>query len=448
MVKEFGTFASIKRLRTLPMVITNLEEYLLPALAEAEEVWIAVALITEDGYQRIQGALTSARQHFLIGVDLPTDPSVLRSIQRQLVPGSIEAGLASYAEVFHPKVYIARKADRLTAIVGSANLTGPGLNGNHEISFVITDQHHCKDLIRWFQERFGHSYPFSDSNLSQYEELYNTMPRGPESGAPRPPRPTFTKPTAEVVSLDTIDLSGFYFGKSDYLAFRKAIQQDRSRAANREREAVGSKFEALHHIIFPEFRAYGIDGLDSHGRQPNLVSHAFHADGYTSKSLNAMWLSYGKHRDEIRRYQDAFSERGRNIEDDQDKFSFINHPRLQVRIEEKSLGIWLLFAKNGGSLYDREKFRRKMQDSGFRQEFFDALTSLSNPHWIQVNRERIFVDHFTDPQQLWQHCRQDRIEEYFEIGRDYAINDQALKQSSFPTTVLEEFRRLFPLYQM
>jgi hypothetical protein len=69
------------------MVITKLQEYLLPLLDDADEIWIAKALVTDDGYQRIQLALASFRQHLLNGVDLLTSSSVLYSIRGQLQPG-------------------------------------------------------------------------------------------------------------------------------------------------------------------------------------------------------------------------------------------------------------------------------------------------------------------------------------------------------------------------
>src|SRR6185312_8732745 len=105
------------------MIITDLEEQLLSALSDAEEIWIAVALISDHGYQKTQTALENnphhPPQHYLIGVDLPTAPSVLWTIKRRLRPGRVQARLAKYPEVFHAKVYITRRNGALTAVVGS-----------------------------------------------------------------------------------------------------------------------------------------------------------------------------------------------------------------------------------------------------------------------------------------------------------------------------------------
>lgn len=431
------------------MVFTNLDDYLLPALNAAQEVWIATALVSDEGYERLRPALARIRQHFLVGVDLPTSPSVLRTIQGQLSSGLVEARLASYYPLaFHPKVYIIKMADHLEAVVGSANLTGPGLNGNQEVSFVTNDQDQCRSLVLWFRNLFDQGFLLTEANLEEYERCF--VPGDGQSGGGRPStrRPTFSRPSADEAYFDTIDLSGYFFGKSDYLAFRRAIQEDRSRAANREREAVWDKFHTLHNIIFPQFQAYGIGALHHHSREANIVSHSYHADGYTQQKLTAMWLSYGKSRVEIEQYQERYSNHQYDLEDDRDRFSFIHHPRLQVRIEVRSLGIWLLFAKNDGSLHDREDFVRKMRDEGYRQSFFEELKRLRDPYWIRVNNTRRFVREFREADELHRFCRRDRTEEYFEIGRDYDITDPALLRSQFPITVLEEFRRIFPLYQM
>ena len=431
------------------MVITNLDEYLLPALDGAQEVWISVALVTQDGYERLQPLLAPLRQHYLIGTDLPTDPSVLRSILAQLPAGRIHARMPSFpGHHFHPKVYIVKKDDQLRAFVGSANLTGPGLHLNHEMSFTVTEQDQCQALLQWFDTLFDQSFPLNETNLAAYEAVYTPGDEGAGSGRPPRRRPAFTRPSPDDVYFDRIDLSGYFFARADYLAFRRAIQKDHSRAANHEREAVWGKFRGLHETIFPQFQSYHIEALDRHGRDANIVSLPYHAEGHTSRILDAMWLSYGKHRDDVRRYQDRYSLPGYNAADERDRFSFINHPRLQIRIEIRSLGIWLLFAKNDGSLHDRESFARKMRDDEYRKQFFDEVTRLPAPYWIRVNREHRFVSQFSNPDELHLFTRRDRPTEYFIIGRDYDITDSALLQTQLPITTLEEFRRLFPLYQL
>jgi HKD family nuclease len=430
------------------MIITNIESHLLATIEDAEEIWIAVALINEGGYQKIQAVLRDTKQHYLIGVDLPTAPSVLYQIKEHLRPGSFEARLAKYREVFHPKVYIAKKAGRLQAIVGSANLTEAGLRGNHEICYMVTDQEQCRELIQWFQGFYNRAYPLTPENIAEYDRHYNPDDQGSSSGSGTGRPLNFTRPSEDELFFDNLDLSGYFFGKEDYLAFRQNLQPDKRAPANRERKAVWDKFRDLHRIIFPQFQTYGIGALDHHRRDENIVSHYSHADGYTSQYLNAMWLSYGKNRDEISEYQSLFTPLGNQGNHERDRQSFINHARLQVRIEVHSLGIWILFAKNNGSDFDRGHFRDQMNIPQYRQSFLESLRALPEPYWIRVNNVRHPVSFFVNSDQLLDFTRADRPEEYFTIGRDYEITDRALLQTQLAITVLEEFRRLFPLYGM
>ena len=433
------------------MIITNLEAHLIPALSDAEEIWIAIALLSDSGYQKIQNVLQNnphhPPQHYLIGVDLPTAPSALWSIQRQLSPGRLQARLAKYPEVFHAKVYITRKNGALTAIAGSANLTDPGLNRNHEISYLITHQEHCQQLLQWFQRLYVKAYPLDETNITEYERTYT--PGDERTGSNLPIRsPQFTKPSVDELFFENIDLSGQFFGKNDYLAFRQNRQADRRPAANRERKAVWDKFLDLHNIIFPQFTAYNIQALDHHRRGENIVSHYSHADGYTSQYLNAMWLSYGKNRNEIQQYQDLFKTDRNERDSERDRQSFINHARLQIRIEVHSLGIWTLFAKNNGSEFDRKHFRDQMTDEQYRLTFFQNLHTLPTSYWIRVNDIPHPITYFNTPDQLRDYTKTDRSEEYFIIGRDYRIDDPDLQRTQLPRTVLQEFQRLFPLYDM
>ena len=58
-----------------------------------------------------------------------------------------------------------------------------------------------------------------------------------------------------------------------------------------------------------------------------------------------MWLSYGKSKEEIKWYHSLFHSPMKIDNEEDDLQSFINHARLQIRIELKSIGIWILFGK-------------------------------------------------------------------------------------------------------
>ncbi|WP_431217070.1 phospholipase D-like domain-containing protein [Puia sp. P3] len=411
------------------MIITDLETHLLPAIAGAEEIWIAVALITDDGFQKIRPALAGIKQNYLIGINLPTEPSALHQIMESIRPGRIRARLAGDAPTFHPKVYIIKNPNGYLAFVGSANLTVPGLRGNHEMSYMVTDQGDCQRLVSWFQEHYDQAFILDKDIIDDYRDNYPPEDQGSAANHTRRPL-RLRRPSGNDKIFEDRDLTHQYFGKNDYLAFRQELQRDDSKEANRERSVVWEKFRQFHRELFPQLAANDIDNLDHHARDHNIVSLYYHVEK-GEKDINAMWLSYGKKQAEVRRYQNAhkidYTESERDGE--RDPYSFINHSRLQVRIEMKPMGfgIWLLFAKNNAGDYDRKHFRDKMdEDSRYRQDFYDRLKSLRDPYWIRVNTQRRLVTEFTSPDQLHQFTRTDRRQEYFTIGRDYDIADPAL----------------------
>ena len=59
-------------------LITKISEDLLSEIKTADEIWVAVALINSTGLKFISDNVQpNCKQHFLIGVDLPTDPKAL-----------------------------------------------------------------------------------------------------------------------------------------------------------------------------------------------------------------------------------------------------------------------------------------------------------------------------------------------------------------------------------
>lgn len=163
-----------------------------------------------------------------------------------------------------------------------------------------------------------------------------------------------------------------------------------------------------------------------------------------------MWLSYGKRRDEIKQYHDLFPSANKYYKSEEDdKQSFINHARVQIRLDYESIGIWLLFGKNnGGSQFDRDHFFREMKRESYREDFYKLVTNLPDEYWIDVNEKKLSCKSFISADDLYEHCKKDDPQKYFTIGRDYEIIDPKLSEDQLPITTLEVFRLLYPLYKM
>ena len=156
-------------------IIQKLAPDLKRDLKKADEIWIAVALITKKGLNYILDNIPkSCRQNYLIGIDLPTDPQALKNLHDLELTKDLAIGLFSQKEFYHPKVYLIRQKNKYVAFLGSANCTLGGLNDNIEISVKLDDQKSCKDLLTWFEKLQKTSNPLTSSFLDKYTSDYQT----------------------------------------------------------------------------------------------------------------------------------------------------------------------------------------------------------------------------------------------------------------------------------
>lgn len=158
----------------LENIITKLSQQLSENLAVANEIWIAVALINDEGFDAIQRSTPAGTiQHYLVGIDLPTTVTVLNTMKKLLKPGSFEAAICKAENgIFHPKLYILRSQDKYRAYIGSANLTNGGLSNNAELSIMVDEQVTCKQLVDWFNQLYANSYPLTAENINSYTKRY------------------------------------------------------------------------------------------------------------------------------------------------------------------------------------------------------------------------------------------------------------------------------------
>jgi HKD family nuclease len=322
------------------MVVINLAQSLKAALTQADELWISVAKITDEGLEFVQEKVSPCTiQHYLIGLDLQPPVSVLKNLHSKQNSIMFRVGIAKPTDgIFHPKLYIVRKKDSYIAFLGSANLTIAGLNRNTELCWQIGEENACKALIHWFGEQFLNSYPLNEENIRRYEQQF---PGG--NGRSEESTTVAIELAKDVTFPDTLAAINFnnrYFSKSDHFAFREELWENRSRAAEEERKRVHDRFLELHKEIYVRFPQFELSALYPN-QEPHIVSMYRHQDGFTEKEITAMWLSYGKSPEEISMYRDLpiISHK----EKKSDKLSFINHARLQIRLEFKSIGIWILF---------------------------------------------------------------------------------------------------------
>lgn len=425
------------------MIITRLKSDFEELLVTANEIWFAIALVKESTYDFIQDIINdNCKQNYLVGLDLPTNPKVLRNMQSRLKKDLFEAAIYKTEQNFHPKVYLIKDNDSFTAFIGSSNLTDGGLEDNVELNYKITNQEDCLYILNWFNTLCKESFPLSEENILAYEEQFNSLEEIEKELKKRRKKIKLKKTITFSDPLDAIDFSDRYFKKEHHLAFRRELWSNNSKEAINERESAKIKCEELHQSIFPRFKKYEIHLLEPNPDSNHLISMIWQIDPAKPRPINAMWLSYGKSGDEIKQYQKEVGA------DQKAKHTFIHHARLQLKIDFNNIGLYLLFAKeNEGGIFDRDFFKTSMRNNEYRNNFYQILKSLPNEYFISVGGNKEFCHNFNSSDDLHNFCKKDDIQKYFIIGRDYQITDDEMSETKLPLETLKVFELLYPLYE-
>lgn len=154
-----------------------------------------------------------------------------------------------------------------------------------------------------------------------------------------------------------------------------------------------------------------------------------------------MWLHYGKSDQELEELKN-------NDKSINKPHSFINNIRIQVILHEKSIGIWLVLGKNGGSLKDREYFKSSLNNKAKLNVLFRKADNIKEEYWIDNGVESVKIKDFIDAENLKKFVQQSNINDYFIIGREIDLLDEKLSMKNISKTVLTEFKKLYPLYEL
>ncbi|WP_282069925.1 phospholipase D-like domain-containing protein [Olleya namhaensis] len=410
------------------IIESNIKSNIKKELINSKSVWIASAMISYSGWSFLQKNIKkNTTQFYLIGIDLSTDPKVFESILKNL---EINARVYETKYTFHPKVYLIQKEDNsFTAFVGSSNTTSWGLEKNVEMNFQINDQSECRKLLNWFNALYADGYLITQNFVDDYKLKFV--------------RASIKKKeiVKDVSDINTSLSKGKsqFFSMNNHEVFAPKYHRINSENLKRIRKEVSHKFKELHNIIYPQFSDYGMTDLHCHHQSREIVSrHYFNP--FSGKIVNAIWLHYGKSRTQLAKYYNG--DKSTNKPD-----SFINNIRMQVIIHDDSIGIWLVLGRNNGSKIDRDYFRKEMMNVSFQKKFFDAFKELGNNYWINTPNA-LASKHIKTPDDLLNETQKEKLEDYFIIGCDIDWLDKRLSFENLPKTVLEEFQKLYPLYEM
>lgn len=151
-------------------------------LLEAQELECMVAFAKTSGFKLIQkslkiGLAKGLKARFAIGLSFyQTEPELLRQLLKLGKKYPLELYVSNSNATFHPKIYALTHGDGCTLLIGSANLTGGGLQGNYEASALIDDPSSAlMQSVRSHMDELVEAQvlvPATEDRIKEYEHLY------------------------------------------------------------------------------------------------------------------------------------------------------------------------------------------------------------------------------------------------------------------------------------
>jgi len=401
-------------------------------LPEAKNVYIATALIKDYGYQIIERFLPqNAKRYYLIGLNLPSDASVFE--QMLTVPeerGQTRIFLDN--QTFHPKVYlIERLCGTWIAFIGSANTTNGGLIGNVEMSLQTEERETCAALHDWFENHYRKGGELTPNFVDAWRRTTSRINTRQATN-----RSDITAIRSHLVVPVNVDPkpscnAGQFFKGDHYLAYDKVNWYDYSGAANKRRKQVWLQLAELDSRIYDAFSIYGLDNLYPHYHKASRISHYQYRRGFSNSEQKSIWLHYGYPQKKLNK-------------------DFNNHPRMQVILQHDSIGIWLVVGINNGSQIERERFKKELTTNlAFASLVFRLMADLGDSYWLAINgKEEKYLNSYPTAEALRVQLIQDDSTHYLIVGRTWSLNAPELADPIIAESVLEEFKRLYPLYML
>ena len=405
-------------------------------IRKADEICIAVAMLTDYGLQLFDNRDEDCAFEILVGYDLPTQPSALQKLIDKNVATKI---YDIKKQFFHPKLYLFRIDEDWTAFLGSGNCTKGGLLTNIELSLKIEDTDAVQELLDWFETYYKLGTTLEQQWLNEYSLFY--AERSDKEKELQSITKQFKKATGvtkDKVALNDYNFTGQFFTFEHYDAFTapKPILDEPGPIA--ERLEVRSKLEELHNRVYPLMEKKGWEVYPHH--QSQHLTSSFRHNERASSNLNAIWLHYGRSEEELEQYKEVFGE----------NMTSLYHMRLEILILKDHLWIELRVGKNKGSYPDRNYIREQLKTNPkFLNTYYMLNQKLDKEFTITIAEDEISVNDFKDENHLKEFTLQDNPNfHYFRIGRLYKPDDKAISESNIVNTVMSDFEKLYPLYQL
>lgn len=152
--------------------------------SDCERVLVSVAFVRQDGVDALAASLKPIAKLSTFFVGIRNGVSSVQGLRRLLDLGVrlVAVDTASRGTIFHPKVFLAERKASASLIIGSANLTFPGLHNNVEAGAILdldlsqaNDKNLLAGLIKTFEDlpaRFP-EHVFQIKDVASLEKLFD-----------------------------------------------------------------------------------------------------------------------------------------------------------------------------------------------------------------------------------------------------------------------------------
>jgi len=402
-------------------------------LENCDEMWIATAMISDNGFKYIQNYTNGwAKQNYLIGINLPTSPEVLRLLKDLNHQKLIKSKICQRTDkLFHPNAYIFRNNDKLIAYVGSGSCIDGGLDKIIELTIKIECQEFCETLIEWFKNLYRFSNEITEEFLVAYEALFpNRIKRICEDEIELK---NIFKDRNFILNLNEIDFRDQFFTKEHFEIFTGRKPWDESPEIVADRENVYKRFYKLDRELMPLINEKKWN-LRKHFSTKHVISSPSQSSS-TAANISAVCLYYGQGVDEL--------------EKSRDNWNLLENMCMQVIISQNKIGICNRIGKDKGSRIDRENLKLNLKNCpNYRIQMFSAIEAMPDNYFIELNNERRAVRDFANESQLSSYLLQADFYFYFAIGMEMNPGDRRLSKKNICKTIMENFELLYPTYKL
>lgn len=367
-------------------------------------------------------------------------------------PADILEALSSFACVFlvtnpflHSKIYEFHYNDKVVIYHGSANLTDGGLSQNIEcMSKDILDVSPMCDLWEYLS---GNSIAVTKDVLGLYQKYQRTLASKFKA------KDETLQIELEIIKQNQFkikkypDLSSFYFDIQDYITVSKDWYKDSSSQVVNRRKVIQDKLLNLHKGIEPQVKKWD---LHPHYHK-DYISSGIIPSVYNHGRVGAIWVRYGKHKDELNPYGAVVKKDRRGNKDPIEQFH--KHACFQVSFTSNGidLGLFHSTAHDGIDRYFvrehwdiiKQKIEHNYQSligRSFVWHFYDAKTDKSKYSFeIDKGTAAEFLNFYSKHDE-------DGLESF--CMRHYTLNDERIKtKESIVKEALNTFKTLMPIYQ-